>query len=274
MKKTVSLCVVCLCMIALLLPCAALAVENADPYTESTHGTGPSALLSVSDDGVRAEIEEYLAENDLRVISISTKSIYLKTEMLADGTVNRVPMTEAEVNAYKASVNHEVAPLFIDNPEPKENGKLTITLIVSADARYQVRIDTRATWEKSTLFGDNKYQPSGEDDTYTVTWGKTDYLVARSGSCAVEYRDGQTAVPRKNLGGEQGTYSWSFAERTSSGVDAKKIYSTIVLAPHTTYQGGTTWCEFTYVHTYLKNNGSTATRLKWPLSVSADGLPY
>lgn len=275
MKNGIIKRTVCICLIALmLLPCTAFASECDTPYTETTYGIGPNALSSVSDDSIRAEIDEHLAKNDLTLISISTRSVYFRNEVLADGSINRVPMTKAEVSAYNASLNCDVAPCAITNPDPKENGKLTITLVVSADARHQVRIDTRADWDASTLYGDSKYQPAGDDDTYTITWGKTDYLKARSGSCTVKYRNGQTITPENTLSGEHGNYTWIFGERTPSGVDAEKIYSTVTLAPKTAYQGGTTWCEFTYVHTYVQKSGVTTAHLEWPLSITAEGLPY
>lgn len=276
MKKIVG-CFFCMCMAVLMaVPAHAfeilpIAAENST-YEEVVSGIGSDAILSISDKTVREEVEMYLAENELTLVAISAKSIYVKQKTLADGSAFAVPMTEAEVSQMQA--NDTITPYAIVNPEAKEYGKLTITLIVSADARHQVIINTRASWGESKLFGDTKFQASGDDDTYTVTWGENEHLKARTASCSGKYRNGQTIQIYNTANGEKGTYSWHFREQ-KGGSEAEKVYSTITLAPAATPIGRTTWCEFTYVHTYLRSGDiSGFYNLEWSLSIAASGLPY
>lgn len=240
-------------------------------FVETFYGEGENALHKLSSEKTKSEIKEHLSENSLTLISVSSKSIYLKEKSFENGTVTYVPMTKSEVMKTQLFFENNASVRAIENPSPKQYGKLTITLTVSNNARHQIWIDTRADWEAPTLYGDVKLQPAGGDDRYAVTWGANTVLSASSASCNGNYRNGQSIDPVRERIGEPGVYQWRFAERTTSGSAAEKIYSTIVLSPNVAYQGNTTWCEFTYTHNYYIAVNQLA---EWPISIDAQNLPY
>lgn len=276
-RKTIKH-LICICAMACVLsPNCIFAIDTAPSttaiYEETTHGEGACAVSSISEETIREEYIEFFKNNDLTPILIETKSIYVKEEIQSNGEVYTIPMTEMEVERAAKASNGDISTIAISNPDPKPYGKLTISLAVSCDARHQVWINTRADWGKSDLFGDTKYQTSGYDDTYTVTWGDSDGLKSRTASCSGNYRNGKPLKVYNLANGETGVHSWSVSERFE-GAEAEKIYSTITLVPTNAYQGRTTWCEFTYIHTYVQGEYAPGDVLQWSLSIAADGLPY
>ncbi len=241
--------------------------EPAVPYYfEESTAYGRNALSIVDNLETRAALEKKMLEEDLILLGVATKRVYVSEETNALGQKVSRLMTPAEVNNLKSTTQ---------NPATATEGTLTITLSSYTNSRYQTIVDGRADWAYTSSV-DGETTPAALADTLSIEWGGNESLVAVSCSCSGLYYNNIKLSTRCSYANSYGGYSWEFDEKDSTNGNAKYIWGTVVLGLASgSLQNRQTSATLIYNHTYLVNNGVTSNYPDdWSISVEVDGITY
>lgn len=295
MKKVVSLFFAILMMVSLTTAAFAEVFVGeetmSDYYVEEMVAYGADAISAVDEAEIKAKIETRLQNEDLTLIGVATKSVYVTEGYNADGVYESRFMTKEEVQglqAKKASSNGMARNLGEDS---ETDGRLTITISAyTNNARYQTIVYGDAVWSSSNLPFDPSQDPSSGEDYMQLSWGGgNEYLVADSYSCSGQYMDGTRFYPARAYSAPYAGYCWRFNEvRPENYSPATSISGMVTLGltyGYNNMQGRQTYAQFNYIHTYASTESSVVISVppalqisncesQWPLSVALSGIPY
>lgn len=249
-------------------------------YCEENNVWGSEALYIINDDEVFDYFEGIRTTNELEVVGVAEKSVYVSETIDKDqNIVDSHLMSADEVSIYKAEktnegLSYQSTDIEVGN-DTDSIYNLTIYLVVYKDRNYNYSAYGTASWKNvfEIIIGNGEKNPAQGLDFMALTWGGSGELELQNSSFTGKYRiTGDEIEDSKAKSDSYAGYCWQFEEteqflpfgseyymeEATCSVDLSKTYSK--------YLAKKTNIIFTYIHTYEDHTGSVS------FTVGASGL--